>query len=303
VKLDHPNKRILFIDHAPSQPLSYARLKTAEAAGATSAVFYHGGFERTDIRLLIETARHYPFGAVTLTRCPYHLLKLIDSTGDQLPLLKNVVDMVFFDPKAVDYGGFREKIGVKLSKSIVLVPALITFQKGSHDLIDALKLLPLEVLSQLIVVFAGQVKSHSYRRWLEKKIKSTQALSTLSYSFVGNLDQVVLRQAYRDCKLVVLPSYSEGAPRVFIEAQAMGVRCVATDVGGTQDTVVDKRFVRLVNVKDVKEMSLAIKNILLQDEISVEELGFIREVLEIRFGLIAGTQRHGRFYSKICSQY
>ena len=302
VKSHYPDKHIVYIDHCPYQPLVHARLKVATEAGAISAVVYHGGFEQVDHRLLIETAKQYRFGAVTLTGCPLPLRELIDPKGEGLALLQDGIDLMFFDPAKVDHGRFRSRIGVNAGCRILLVPARITYQKGIHDLIDALALLPSSVLSQLMVVFAGQTNNQSYRRWLEKKIKSHHALRTMSFLFIGNLDQVSLRESYRDSDLVVLPSYTEGVPRVLIEAQAMGTPCVATDVGGTRDTVAEKGCVRLVKAKDVASMAKAIEDVLNAPGLCIGDLEHTRQFLATKYDFGVLALRHGRFYRTLCGE-
>ncbi|CAN1535916.1 RfaG Glycosyltransferase [Burkholderiaceae bacterium] len=302
VKFHYPDKHILYIDHCPYQPLAHARLKVATEAGAISAVVYHGGFEQADHRLLIEIAKRYRFGAVTLTDCPLPLRELIEPNGEELALLQNGIDLMFFDPAKVDHGRFRSRIGVDTGCRILLVPARITYQKGIHDMIDALALLPSSVLSQLMVVFAGQTNSQSYRRWLEKKIKSHHVLRTISFRFVGNLDQVALRECYRDSELVVLPSYSEAVPRVLIEAQAMGIPCVATDVGGTRDGVAETGCVKLVKAKDVAAMAKAIEEVLNTPDLCIGELEHTRQFLATKYDLEVLALRHGRFYRTLCGE-
>ena len=302
VKFHYPDKHILYIDHRPYQPLAHARLKVATEAGAISAVLYHGGFEQADHRLLIETAKQSRFGAVTLTGCPLPLWELIDPKGEELALLQDGIDLIFFDPVKVDHGRFRSRIGVNAGCRILLVPARITYQKGIHDLIDALALLPSNILSQLMVVFAGQTNSHNYRSWLENKIKSHHALRAVSFLFIGNLDQVALRESYRDSDLVVLPSYTEGVPRVLIEAQAMGTPCLATDVGGTRDTVAEKGCVRLVKAKDVAAMAKAIEEVLNTPDLCIGELEHTRQFLATKYDLEVLALRHGRFYRTLCGE-
>jgi glycosyltransferase involved in cell wall biosynthesis len=303
VKSHYPDKHIVYIDHCPYQPLVHARLKVATEAGAISAVVYHGGFEQADHRLMLEIAKRYRFGAVTLTGCPSPLRELIvDPKDEALALLQNGIDLMLFDPAKVDHGRFRSRIGVNPGCRILLVPARITYQKGIHDLIDALALLPSNILSQLMVVFAGQTNSHNYRRWLENKIKSHHALRAVSFLFIGNLDQVALRESYRDSDLVVLPSYTEGVPRVLIEAQAMGTPCVATDVGGTRDTVAEKGCVRLVKAKDVAAMAKAIEEVLNTPDLCIGNLEHTRQFLATKYGLGVLALRHGRFYRKLCGE-
>ena len=56
--------------------------------------------------------------------------------------------------------------------------------------------------------------------------------------FHGRADGAELRELYRDADVFVLPSEREGMPLVLLEALAMGLPIVATDVPGNRDVVV-----------------------------------------------------------------
>lgn len=56
---------------------------------------------------------------------------------------------------------------------------------------------------------------------------------------LGTCDDVRPHLAHAHC--VVLPSYREGVPRVLLEAAAMARPCIATDVPGCRDALVDGR--------------------------------------------------------------
>lgn len=62
-------------------------------------------------------------------------------------------------------------------------------------------------------------------------------------------------EAYRDASVAVLPSYHEGLPRAVVEAAAMGLPVITTRARGCRDTVVDEVTGYLVPIKDVKQLS------------------------------------------------
>jgi len=58
---------------------------------------------------------------------------------------------------------------------------------------------------------------------------------------------------------VVLPSYREGVPRVLLEAAAMARPCIATDVPGCRDAVVDGRTGLLCPPRDSAALASALQ--------------------------------------------
>jgi len=68
--------------------------------------------------------------------------------------------------------------------------------------------------------------------------------------FHGRADGEELLRLYRAADVFVLPSEREGMPLVLLEALAMGLPVVATDIPGTRDVVHDGRHGRLVPPDD-----------------------------------------------------
>ena len=74
---------------------------------------------------------------------------------------------------------------------------------------------------------------------LEGQLKQAAAeLQLKNVHFHGRADGSELRELYRNADVFVLPSEYEGMPLVLLEALAMGLPIVATDIPGNRDLVV-----------------------------------------------------------------
>jgi glycosyltransferase involved in cell wall biosynthesis len=101
--------------------------------------------------------------------------------------------------------------------------------------------------------------------------------------------------------LVVLPSYSEGLPRIVLEAQAMKKPVVAYDSGGTGKAILANETGFLEKTGDVRALADKI-NFLLQNEAERMRIGQRgREFVSRKFSLSALVQRHEAFYLKALS--
>ena len=75
---------------------------------------------------------------------------------------------------------------------------------------------------------------------------------------VGTLPRSALPARMASASVVVLPSYTEGSPRVLIEAMACGRPIVATDIPGIAALDPDDAFIRRVPRFDADALSVAI---------------------------------------------
>lgn len=71
-----------------------------------------------------------------------------------------------------------------------------------------------------------------------------------------------MKELYKDSDIFILPSVSEGTPRVLLEAMASGVVVVATRVGGIPDIVVDSITGLLVDPDDTEAFVLAVERLI-----------------------------------------
>ena len=78
--------------------------------------------------------------------------------------------------------------------------------------------------------------------------------------FLGERDDIPDLLAATD--LIVLPSWSEGIPRVLMEAAALGKTAVATDVFGIRETVVHGETGWLVPFRDPIKLADAMEDLL-----------------------------------------
>jgi glycosyltransferase involved in cell wall biosynthesis len=98
-----------------------------------------------------------------------------------------------------------------------------------------------------------------------------QALSRTGSVFFLNWREDVSKW-YVAMDIFVLPSHREGVPRACMEAAAMGLPVIATDIRGCREVVKRNETGILVPIKDSKALVAAIEN-LAQDEARRTELG------------------------------
>ncbi len=99
---------------------------------------------------------------------------------------------------------------------------------------------------------------------LEKELRTlADSLLGPRATFVGHVTGEALEALYDTSDLFVLASWTEGLPRVLIEAMAAGLPCVATAVGGVAELVEEEH---LVAPRDAPALARAIEALLADDD-------------------------------------
>lgn len=106
-------------------------------------------------------------------------------------------------------------------------------------------------------------------------------------------------QIFADAYMVVLPSYSEGLPKVLIEAAACGRAVVTTDVPGCRDAIEVDITGLLVPVKDVNALAGAIEKLLTHKELCKKMGNAGRNLAEKEFDVKSVVAVHMDIYNKL----
>lgn len=182
---------------------------------------------------------------------------------------------------------------MKFDEPIILMPSRVIEGKGHLDVVRALGCLVRSGLAAK-VVFAGRVESEG----LERQLKEIILVGGLegSVHFVGELSIEDLRTWYGASDVVVLASYSEGLPRVLLEAQSMAKPVVAYNVGGVAEAFQDEVSGYLVKKGDIEGLAMRLKE-LLEDNDKRHQLGLrAREYVVARYSVRSLVDRHEKFY-------
>jgi glycosyltransferase involved in cell wall biosynthesis len=157
------------------------------------------------------------------------------------------------------------------------IVASLREQKGLPTLLEALELL---VRAGTPVRFAIVGNGPLEAEVRERVSRGPLAATTLALSFEGRVEPYL-----NALDAFVLPSYWEGLPIAILEAMALGLPVVATDVGGVVEAVDDERTGLVVAARDAPGLAAAMAR-LAADPVLRARLGASgREVAAQRFGV------------------
>jgi len=100
--------------------------------------------------------------------------------------------------------------------------------KGSGKFVRAMNQLDSELLDKVLIIGDGSML---------KQVKSDSGQSKCNFEFTGKIERTEMPKQFNRMKLFVLPSESEGLPKVALESMACGTPVLATNVGGMADYI------------------------------------------------------------------
>ena len=185
------------------------------------------------------------------------------------------INVDYFDPSTIsenEEDKLRLSWGVPIGKKLILLPGRLTAWKGQEVFIEALDLVNKELGFQSF--YAVILGSDQGRDIYSKKIKRLveQYRLTSQLKFVENCKNMPL--AYKLSDLVISASIEpEAFGRVAIETQSMEKPIIASDIGGSNETIVNNKTGFLFKSGDPESLSKKIVEVLNLDQSILKLMG------------------------------
>jgi glycosyltransferase involved in cell wall biosynthesis len=186
------------------------------------------------------------------------------SREDRIELIGNGIDLKTFAAGTVDAGrrsAIRASLGLRDEHKIVGMVARLVVEKGYLEMFAAVKIIRAkEPLARF--VFIGEIAD------FKDDALSPAKLAELGIDdvaqFLGHRTDV--RDLYGVMDVFAHPSHREGFPRAPMEAAAMGLPVVATDIRGCRQTVDDGVNGYLVPLRDAGALAERVGELLGDEE-------------------------------------
>lgn len=167
--------------------------------------------------------------------------------------LGNGTDLVRFDPEVVDAAAARRELGIAENALVVGTMGRLVEEKGYRELFAAMARIRRRVPEALLLIAGEEDDSHADGLGLDE-------LDRDEVLFAGWRRDVEVPLAAMD--VFVLPSWREGLPRSAIEAAAMGLPLVLSEIRGCREVARDGVEGLLVPVRDPDALAQAIERVL-----------------------------------------
>ena len=161
---------------------------------------------------------------------------------------------------------------IKKEKKIILLPGRLTSWKGQELFIEAINKINIELGYQAFyaIILGSDQGRDQYKKKLLKLCENYKLKDQIK--FIKHCDDMAL--AYKVSDIVISSSIEpEAFGRVAVEAQSMEKIVIASNIGGSNETVIDEKTGFLFNSGDVNSLSQKIMKILNTDETTLKSIG------------------------------
>ena len=185
------------------------------------------------------------------------------------------INVDYFDPTTIienEERQLKNEWELAENKKIILMPGRLTSWKGQEMFIEALNLINIELGYEAF--YAVILGSEQGRDLYKKKLVrlSEQFRMTKQLKFIDNCKNMAL--AYKISDIIVSASIEpEAFGRVAVEAQAMQKIIIASNIGGSNETIIDEKTGFLFESGNAKSLSKKIMRVLSMDESLLENIG------------------------------
>jgi glycosyltransferase involved in cell wall biosynthesis len=185
------------------------------------------------------------------------------------------INVDYFDPTTKldsDEKKLLKKWQIEKDKKIILLPGRLTGWKGQEVFIEAINLLNIELGYEAF--YAVILGSDQGRDLYKKKLIRITEQHRLNnqVKFIDHCNDMAL--AYKVSDIVISASIEpEAFGRVAVEAQSMEKPIIASDIGGSNETIIDEKTGFLFESNNAKSLSKKILKVLSMDETRLQSIG------------------------------
>ena len=228
--------------------------------------FYNSVMVRSD---LIIAGSNFIFSHINK-----NYLKYLDSKKKFLVIFRGI-NIDYFDPSTtieVDEDKLYKEWKINRDKKIILLPGRLTSWKGQEMFIESLNLVNIELGHEpfYAIILGNDQGRNVYKKKLIRLVEQHRLSNQVR--FVEHCKNMPL--AYKISSLIVSASIEpEAFGRVSVEAQSMEKPILASNIGGSNETVINDKTGFLFEAGKAESLSKKIIEALQLDETTLKSMG------------------------------
>ena len=157
-------------------------------------------------------------------------------------------------------------------KKIILFPGRLTSWKGHEMFIESLNIFKQKNPDKLffVIILGSDQGRKIYKKKIQRLVEQYRLIKDIL--FIDNCEKMPL--AYKIANIVINCSIEpEAFGRVAVEAQAMEKVIIASDIGGSKETIIDNKTGFLFKAGDANALSEKLAHIFELDETTLKSMG------------------------------
>ena len=181
----------------------------------------------------------------------------------------------YFDSSTIietDEDKLLKKWEIKRGKKIILMPGRLTEWKGQELFVESINLVNKELGHEAFyaVILGSDQGRKIYKKKLMRLVEQYRLTNQVRFVDVCKKMPV----AYKISNIIISPSIEpEAFGRVAVEAQSMGKPIIASNIGGSNETIIDNKTGFLFQSGKAESLSKKIIEVLQLDETTLKSMG------------------------------
>ena len=182
----------------------------------------------------------------------------------------------YFNPQKIlpiKMDKFSEQHNIDRNKFIILLPGRLTYWKGQKIFIETMKLLSMKKDIPLFeaIILGSEQGRNVYKKRLMDLVQQHRLNRIIR--FIDRCEEMPV--AYGIANLVCSCSFEpEAFGRVAVESQSMQIPIIASDIGGSKETIINGKTGYLFKNNDPIDLANSIVMVMQKDYNSIKSIGF-----------------------------
>ena len=268
------------IVHARSRAPAWSCLFAAKITGRKFVTTFHGTYNfNSEIKkfynsVMVRSDLIIAGSNFIFSHIKENYTKYLDAKKKLLVIFRGI-NVDYFDPTTKldnDEKKLLNEWKIKKDKKIILLPGRLTGWKGQEIFIEAVNLANIELGYEAFyaVILGSDQGRDLYKKKLFRLTEQHRLINQVK--FIDHCKDMAL--AYKVSDIVVSASIEpEAFGRVSVEAQSMEKPIIASNIGGSNETVIDEKTGFLFESNNAKSLSKKILKVLSMDELSLQSIG------------------------------
>lgn len=193
----------------------------------------------------------------------------------------NGIDTNYFDPanfiKDKEKSSYKKELGIPDEDFVYVFVGRLVSEKGINELVTAFsQLYSSHQNISLLLVGPFEQKLDPLDNTVFKTIKSHSKIFTTGY-------QEDVRPYFSISDVLTFPSYREGFPNVVMQANAMGLPAIVTNINGCNEIIKDGINGKIIPVKNVTDLKANMEELLLETSLRSKLTQNARKLIQANY--------------------